>query len=148
MDLFDNLPSARKESEIYFNPAEAFAAITLACVTADGYIASEETEAVMTSLSRMELFRSYSDDVLTRLFDKLGGIVKRQGKDALLKTAIISLPHHLHDTAFAIAADLILADGEVAEEEEKLLHELYNYFELPTEIAKNIIDVMVIKNKG
>ncbi len=148
MDLFSSLSSARKETEISFNPAEAFAAIALASVTADGYLAEEEIEGVITTLTRMQLFRSYSEDVLTRLFDKLGGIVKRQGKDALIKTAITSLPHHLHDTAFAVAADLILADGEVAEEEERLLHYLYNYFDIPDETAKNIIDVMVIKNKG
>ena len=66
----------------------------------------------------------------------------------LIKTAIASLPHHLHDTAFAIATDLVLADGEVTEEEENLLQHLYTQLDISDEKAKNIIDAMVIKNKG
>ena len=82
------------------------------------------------------------------MFDKLCGITKRQGSDVLLKTAIASLPHHLHDTAFAVATDLILADGEVTEEEEDLLQHLYTHLNIPDEKAKNIVDAMIIKNKG
>ncbi|MGB3636678.1 MAG: tellurite resistance TerB family protein [Rivularia sp. (in: cyanobacteria)] len=148
MGLFSGLSTTRQESSVTFSPAEAFAAITLATVAADGYLSDDEIQVMMASLTRMELFRSYSSDVMGRLFDKLCGITKRQGSDGLIKTAIASLPHHLHDTAFAVATDLILADGEVTEEEENLLQHLYTQLNISDEKAKNIVDAMIIKNKG
>ncbi|MDY6897720.1 MAG: tellurite resistance TerB family protein [Cyanobacteriota bacterium] len=148
MDLFSGLSTRSRETNVSFSPAEAFAAIALATVAADGYLSDEEARIMMASLARMELFRSYSNDVMARLFDKLCGITKRQGSDALIKVAIASLPHHLHDTAFAVATDLVLADGEVTEEEENLLQYLYTNLNIPDEKAKNIVDAMIIKNKG
>ena len=149
MSLFSGLSTShRQERGNSFSPAEAFAAITLATVAVDGYLSDDETRVMLTSLMRMELFRSYSNDVMRRLFDKICAIINRQGSDVLLETAIASLPHHLHDTVFAVAADLVLADGEVTEEEESLLQYLYNHLGLPEEKAKNILDAMIIKNKG
>lgn len=149
MGLFSGLSTTRsQEKGVSFSPAEAFAAITLATVAADGYLSDDEIEVMIASLNRMELFRSYSRDVMGRLFDKLCGITKRHGSDTLLKNAIASLPHHLHDTAFAVATDLVLADGEVTEEEEDLLQYLYSYLDIPEDKAKMIIDSMIIKNKG
>lgn len=148
MGLFSGLSTTKQASDVSFSPAEAFAAITLATVAADGYLSDDEVHVMIASLNRMELFRSYSSDVIRRLFDKLCGITKRQGSDALLKAAIGSLPHHLHDTAFAVATDLVLADGEVTEEEENLLQSLYTQLNISDEKAKSIVDVMIIKNKG
>ncbi len=41
-------------------------------------------------------------------------MIKRQGYDGFIKTAIATLPHDLYETAFAVATDLVLADGEVS----------------------------------
>jgi tellurite resistance protein len=68
--------------------------------------------------------------------------------DALLNAAITALPHDLTETAFAIATDIVLADGEVTEEEQKLLNDLFQLLEIPEETAIKIIDVMLIKNQG
>ncbi|MDJ0800901.1 MAG: tellurite resistance TerB family protein [Calothrix sp. MO_167.B12] len=148
MGLFSGLSNPRQENRVSLSPAEAFAAVLLATVAADGYLADEEIQVMSASLSRMELFRSYPNDVIRRIFDKLCGITKRQGSDNLIKNAIGSLPNHLHDTVFAVAADLVLADGEVTEEEENILNYLYTNLDIPDDKARNIVDVMIIKNKG
>jgi hypothetical protein len=54
----------------------------------------------------------------------------------------------LHETAFAVVSDLVLADGEVTQEEEDLLGDLYRALDLSEEVASKIVDVMLIKNKG
>ena len=135
-------------SEITLGPAESFAAIMLVVVAADGYLADAEASLVATVLGRIQLFRSYPSEVMRRMFDKLSGILKRQGNEALIDAAIKSLPHELYDTAFAIATDLVLADGEVTKEEEDLLSSLCNALELPDKTVNEIIRVMLIKNKG
>ncbi|WP_293167026.1 tellurite resistance TerB family protein [Okeania sp. SIO2C9] len=117
-------------------------------MAADGYAADAERLAVGTALSRMQLFRSYPGDVMKKMFDQLLNLLQRQGVDTLLNTAIASIPHDLKETAFAMATDIALADGEVTEEEEALLNQLYSALGISEEIAIKIIDVMIIKNKG
>lgn len=58
------------------------------------------------------------------------------------------MPHELRETAFAVVTDITLADGVITEEEEALLDKLFNVLEISEPMANNIIDVMLIKNKG
>jgi len=148
MSLFDKISRSHQQNEITLGPAEAFAAIALIAVGADGYAADSEVQSIMTSLSRMQLFRSYPDDVMRKMFDRLLSILQRQGPEILMAASIASLPHELQETAFAITTDIVLADGEVTEEEEEFLNQLYRALEISEETALKIIDVMMIKNRG
>lgn len=147
MGLFDKISSERQQSQS-LGPAEAFAAIALLGVAADDYAAESEVQAIMTALSRMQLFRSYPDDVMKKMLDRLLSILQRQGDDVLLDAALASLPYELRETAFAVTTDIVLADGEVTPEEEDFLNQLYEALEISEEIAVKIIDVMMIKNRG
>ncbi|PSB15973.1 Tellurite resistance protein TerB [filamentous cyanobacterium CCP1] len=147
MGLFDSA-FATTTGSANLSPAEAVAAITLVIVASDGHLSTEEVNSVWPILSRMQLFRSYSSDVVVRMFNKLAGILSRQGIDAMLQLAKASLPFELGPTVFAIAADLALADGTVTSEEEAVLERLYQILEVPHETAIQIIQVMAIKNKG
>ncbi len=57
-----------------------------------------------------------------------------------------SLPHDLREIAFAVATDLVLADGTVTEEEQNFLNDLYQALGISSEIALQIVQVMSIKN--
>ncbi|WP_323256665.1 tellurite resistance TerB family protein [Spirulina sp. CCNP1310] len=150
MGLFDAFRKNDRlqKSELSLGPAEGFAAIMLLVVAADGYLADDEVRLLNITLLRMRLFRSYSEDVMHRMFDNLGGILRREGSGALFEAAIATLPHDLYETAFAIATDLVLADGEVSQEEEDLLSSLARSFDLEQSLINQIIQVMLIKNRG
>jgi len=148
MGLFDRVSGGRKQSNMTLSPAEAFAAIALLAVAADGYLADEEGQVLSTTLSRMQLFRSYPGDVMRRMFDRLLGILNKQGSKTLFNLAVDTLPHDLYETVFAVTTDIVLADGEVTNEEEKLLTDLCSALEIDEKTAVKIIDVMLIKNKG
>ncbi|MGB3496043.1 MAG: tellurite resistance TerB family protein [Elainellaceae cyanobacterium] len=149
MGLFDAFRDGGvKESQLTLGPAEGFAAVMLLVVASDGYLADDEIRLLNTTLSRMRLFRSYSDDVMRRMFDNLCGILRRDGGAALFEAAIATLPHDLYDTTFAIATDLVLADGQVTKEEEDLLGSLCRALSLPEALVQQVIQVMMIKNKG
>ncbi len=149
MGLFDAFRQGSVEKKaVTLGPAEGFAAIMLLVVAADGYLADDEVRLLNTTLSRMKLFRSYSDDVMRRMFDNLCGTLRREGGKSLFDAAIATLPHDLYDTTFAIATDLVLADGQVTKEEEDLLSSLCRALDLPDPLVHQIIQVMMIKNKG
>jgi tellurite resistance protein len=148
MGLFDKMSSAQSQVQDAFTPAEAFAAITLAATASDGYLSEEEARAISSTLSRMRLFRSYSHDVIIRMFDKLLGILKGDGIDVLFNAAKDSLPNDLREAAFAVATDLVLSDGIVSQEERDFLNDLYQSLGISSDIATQIVQVMLIKNKG
>jgi hypothetical protein len=148
MGLVKKMFSGHTQVQEAFSSAEAFAAITLAAIASDGYLSQEETTGITATLSRMKLFRSYPHDVMNRLFDKLLGILQRDGINSLFDTAKESLPPDLREAAFAVTADLILASGIVTEEENSFLDDLYHALGISTDIAMQIVQVMMIKNRG
>ncbi|PLZ12136.1 tellurite resistance TerB family protein [Fischerella thermalis] len=148
MGLFDKMFGTQSQVEDAFSPAEAFAAITLAATASDGYLSEEEARAISSTLSRMRLFRSYSNDVMIRMFDKLLAILRREGIDVLFNAAKESLPGDLREAAFAVATDLVLADGVVSQEERDFLNDLYQALGISSDIATQIVQVMLIKNRG
>jgi tellurite resistance protein len=148
MGLFDKVFGAQSQVQEQFTPAEAFAAITLAATASDGYLSDEEARGISSTLSRMKLFRSYSNDVIYRMFDKLLSILRREGIDTLFNLAKESLPYDMREAAFAVAADLVLADGIVTREEQGFLNDLYQALGISGDTATQIVEVMLIKNRG
>ncbi len=128
--------------------AEAMAAIALAAIASDGYLSEEETRTMSSSLSRMKLFQDYSDEAMRKLFEKLLNILRNQGVDTLLASAPGILPPELRDTAFAMAADLVLADSVETDDEEAFLEKLRSSLEVAEDLAQKIVEVMLIKNRG
>lgn len=148
MGLFDQVLGDRQTASVDFSPAEAFAAIALVAIASDGHFSDEEIDLINPSLRRMQLFKSYPVDVLRRMYDKLFGILRRNGANALLNSVKSALPHELRESAFAIATDLILSDGTVTPEEEAFLNHLCQVLEINSASAVKIVEVMIIKNRG
>lgn len=148
MGLFDQGNTTVKATDIKLEPAEAFAALALIAVAADGVITESEKQGINSILARMELFSSYSEERKREMIDRLLGMIKNKEMKPLFDAAIAAVPKNLKETVFAVSTDLVLADSDIAEEEEQLLDELCNALEISEEIATSIIDVMLIKNKG
>ena len=146
MGLFDKFSS--KDEKVKLSKEEAFAAVSLVAIAADGVITEEEARGMFVQFYRMRTFAGYNDNQMSSMLNKLINIIKKQGLDALVGLAKESLPENMRATAFAVATDLALADGEIAEEEKKLLTKVQQSLGLPEDEAVKIIEVMMIKNKG
>jgi uncharacterized tellurite resistance protein B-like protein len=94
------------------------------------------------------MFVGLNDKEMSSILNKLINIIKRQGLEALVLLSKESLPEGLRVTAFAVATDLAFADGDVAEEEKKILTKIQQTLGVPEDEAVKIIEVMMIKNKG
>ena len=148
MVLLEEGKTTTQAADIKLEPAEAFAAISLIAVAADGIITESEKQGISNIFSRMELFNNYSEERKKEILNRLLGMIKKKEIKPLFDAAVAKLPKELKETVFAISTDLVLVDGSLAEEEEQLLNELYNALEISETVANNIIDVMIIKNKG
>lgn len=148
MGLFDKITQKNSDLDGPLTAPEAFAAIALAAVASDGYLSEEEAQTIPFTLSRMQLFKGYSDDMMRRLFDRLLARLQQDGVSALFSSAQDSLGAELRETAFTVATDLVLADGIVTEEEEQFLKDLEGALGVDSTLAQSVIQVMQIKNRG
>ena len=146
MGLFDKFSS--KDEKVKLSKEEAFAAISLVAIAADGVITEEEARGMFVQFYRMKTFSGFSDNQMSSMLNKLINIIKKQGLEALVNLAKESLPENMKATAFAVATDLALADGEIAEEEKKLLTKVQQSLGIPEDEGVKIIEVMMIKNRG
>ncbi len=128
--------------------AEAFAGVAFAAIAVDRQIKDIELIYLQAIFSRMRLFEGWTVGQYKSLIEKLRGILKKQGVEALLDMSIQALPSKFYQTAFAISVDLVLADGVVTKEEKDFLYELQQRLDIDTDLATKIIGVIIIKNKG
>lgn len=145
-----NLDDALKgtEGEATLNAADAFAAIALVAIAADGQVTPEETTALTNTLSRMKLYEGWSKEQFAAALKRINISMRRLGITGLIAEAAKQVDSGLKETAFAVASDLTLADGVVEETEKKFLDHLQTALGISETAAVKIVEVMVIKNKG
>jgi tellurite resistance protein len=148
MGLFDKVKGVKEAETVKLTKEESFAGIVLAAVAADGVITEEEAQGLVISLVRMKTYVGYTGNQMSAMLNKLIGIIKKQGVDALVNLSKESLSQDLRETAFAVATDLALADGEIADQEKGILTKIQQSLDIPESKAVNIIEVLLIKNKG
>ncbi|MEH2289048.1 tellurite resistance TerB family protein [Nostoc sp.] len=148
MGLFDAVLGTESQAQAALSPGEAFAVIILTAMASDGYLSVEQANSIISVLSRMKLFKSYSNEMMNRLFEKILGILQGDDFNALFNAAKDSLSQDLRETAFAVATDLVLAEGIIPEEEKNFLIDLYQALGVSSEIAIKIVQVILIKNRA
>jgi len=148
MGLFDAVLGTESQTQAALNPAEAFAVIILVATASDGYLSVEQANSITSVLSRMKLFESYPHEMMNRLFEKILGIFQGDGFNALFDAAKDSLSQELREAVFAVVTDLVLAEGILPEEEKNFLNDLYQALGVSNEIAIQIVQVILIKNRG
>ncbi|OQY54569.1 MAG: Tellurite resistance protein TerB [Candidatus Parabeggiatoa sp. nov. 2] len=131
-----------------FSQQEAFLAIALATSAADGEIVEEEAKGIFAYLLQMRMFDDYDEDQMSDVFKKLVKVLENEGVGGLVAIAKSSLPDDLRETAFACAVDVALADGVIEDGEKALLEELQQVLEVSDEVGSQILQVMMIKNRG
>jgi hypothetical protein len=148
MGLFDNLFGDKAGDRRVLTEAEAFAGVLMAAAAADGHAGKREVAELRAVLGRMKLFADLTDGRWRVMSDTLFRLLKRDGVLGLADRCAAVLPPDLRDCAFANACDLILSDGTVEDAERAFLEHLQRVLELDPDVALNIVEVLIAKNKG
>lgn len=131
---------------ISLSPAEAFAAVAVAAIAADGYLKTEERQQIVTLLRQVPLFAGYSEQRLAELLEKLFNLLSVKGINPLVAIARESLPAELQETAFRVAVDLVLVDGELTPKERNFIEHLWHIMDIPAEAASKFLDLKIQKH--
>jgi tellurite resistance protein len=111
--------------------AEAFAAIALAAVAADGKIRQDEASALRKVLEHRRLFSEMSEQAMGNLSIELMQSLESDGVRGLMDRALLKLSPDLQESALAVAAHLVYSDRWVKPQEKEFLNYLVDQVKLP-----------------
>lgn len=124
---------------------EAFLAILFVAVTCDGDLAAVEHEELLALAHRSRALKTLT---VTELAALNVGILERMRRgEAVLSNACAALPDEMRLPAFAHAFDLVLADGDLNEDEADFLNSLILGLDLHREDIDRIVTVIELKNR-
>ncbi len=150
MGIFNKLfkVNETRAKELKLTSEEAFLGIALSSVAADEIVSQEELNVVGFTISRMPAFRRMPPNQMLELINKFLQIIKREGVGTIINAAKNYLTDKMKETAFALAVDIVLADGIVDQKEKEFLEQLQVATEISDDLVTKIVEVLQIKNRG
>lgn len=107
------------------SPQDALVAVMVAASAADENMRTAELVAIEGAVNHLPAFAGYDADRIRRVSDTVLDLFEEEdGLDALFGLVREALPPHLNETAYAMACDVIIADGRYSDVELRMLDEM------------------------
>jgi tellurite resistance protein len=126
---------------------EALIALFMGAMDANGHVAREELARAHHLIWSTKQFRRRSGESVGRLIDRMKRLLEEQDASAVMDAAARAIPAKLRPSAFAVVADLLLADGKIDARERRFLHRVAVNFNIRARVASQVIEVMLVKNR-
>jgi uncharacterized tellurite resistance protein B-like protein len=127
---------------------EAFIALFIGVMAANGHVSPEELARVHHLVWSMKRFRRKSGETVGRLIEEMKRFVAGAGPAPAVRAAAAVIPNRLRPAAFAVSADLVLADGKIERAEARLLRRLAEELRLDRLTRDRLLNAMRIKNSA
>jgi tellurite resistance protein len=127
---------------------DAFIAVLIAAMNASGHVSVEEAARAHDVIWSMQRFRRRSGEAVDRKIARVRALIEKHGASPIIHAAARTIPKRLRQTAYAVAADLVLADGRMEALERRFLAALAADLGLERNGARNILDVIRLKNSA
>ncbi len=111
--------------ESAMSPQDALVAVMVACSASDQDVRTAELVAITRMVNHMPIFGSYDPDRIQRVSRIVFDLFEEEdGLDALFGLIREALPERLFETAYALACDVVTADGRHSQVELRMLEEV------------------------
>ena len=113
------------------SPQDALVAVMVACSASDQNMRTAELVAIQRMVNHMPVFAGYDMDRIARVSRTVFDLFEEEdGLDALFGLIREALPVRLNETAYALACDVVTADGRHNEVELRMLEEIREELEI------------------
>jgi uncharacterized tellurite resistance protein B-like protein len=126
---------------------EAAVTILMSAVASDGALAQQEADRLDALLPSMRLFQRTSPEHLRDLTETALGLLGSHRPEILLPACAELIPEDLRAPLFALAVELVIADGEVADGETQFVDALKKALAIDDAVAATVIEVLVMKSR-
>lgn len=107
------------------SPQDALVAVMIAVSAADAQMRTVEMVAIQRMVGHMPVFAGYDADRIRQIAQVVYDLFEEEdGLDALFGLIRDALPERLNETAYALACDMVSADGRLREVELRMLEEV------------------------
>ena len=148
MGLFDKFVKTPEIKDLIYKPLsdfEAWIGILYACMSSDGVVSDVEID----SLSRMIVHKQkFSGIDISPLYNSVSEAKLKIGGIGLVEACAEFVNEADKDTLFSMAIEIVLADGILEKDEEKIIELIADRMKIDTELVEKIIQVMLIRNRG
>ena len=142
MSSFENNNSGQNTVNSEF---EAWVGILYSCISADNQITDSETATLSRVLSSKQKFVGTD---IAPLYRKAFNVRAELGQLKYISACSEWIKGEDKETVFALALEVLLADGTLEKEEKNVIEVLSNQLEIEKEMTSKIIEVIFLKNKG
>jgi tellurite resistance protein len=106
---------------------------------ADRNMSDAEMRIIGDNVRDLPVFSDYDHDKLTRTLDECAQLLAREnGAEEAFREIKAALPAKLRETAYAMACDVVAADGEASQEELQVLEHIRHRLQIDRLIAAAI----------
>ena len=110
---------------------DALVAVMVAASASDQNIRTAELVAIQRMVNHMPVFGDYDADRIRRVSQIVFDLFEEEdGLDALFGLIRAALPERLNETAYALACDVVTADGKHSQVELQMLEEVREELEI------------------
>jgi tellurite resistance protein len=107
------------------SPQDALVAVMVAISASDEQLRTAELVAIQRTVNHMPVFGDYDADRIRTVSQTVFDLFEEEdGLDALFGLIRAALPERLHETAYALACDVVAADGRLRDMELRMLEEV------------------------
>ncbi len=107
------------------SPQDALVAVMVAASASDQNVRTAELVAIQRMVNHMPVFADYDVDRIRRVSQIVFDLFEEEdGLDALFGLIRDALPERLTETAYALACDVVTADGKHSQVELQMLEEV------------------------
>ena len=145
MGLFDELSINKRTEFSVYSPdtvQEAYMAIFYSILYADKEWSEREIKALRPLLMRLRIFE---DENISYYLKKVETEYTIFGPQVLINGGLALIRQKYRPQLFCLCAELVLADGVVNHEEEKILEYLAKAANISEDLARKIVEVTMIR---
>jgi uncharacterized tellurite resistance protein B-like protein len=125
---------------------EAVIALLVGAMEANAHTARDEAARAHHLIWSTKRYRRKSGEAVGRLLETARRLVGEHGALAVVAAASREIPARLRRPVFALAADLVLADGKIEPAERRFLDRLAADLLIEPAPGAAILDAMLVKN--
>ncbi len=140
-----NLVNDNNNSNRVINELEAWFGILYSCISVDKLITANETKVLSRILHSKQNFVGVD---IAPLFLKSSGLKEKLGQVKFISSCCELIKEEDKNMLFALALEVLLADGTLEEAEKSLIEIISNTLKIDPKMSSKIIEVIFLKNKG
>lgn len=118
-------PTRAASAETAASPQTAMVYVMVVAAVADGDLKEDEVKTIADTVDMLPIFRKMGGDSARAAISACTDLLEKEdGLDQVLRIIDAALPGHLTETAYALACDVVAADGVASQEELRWLEML------------------------